>query len=73
MFKVSCVQLCSDNDIDNNLKKTIHYINQAIKIKSGSPESRVGGQPQRLFSVWTFVDSFFEKTFFAFPFLYMAS
>ena len=34
MFKVSCVQLCSDNDIDNNLKKTIHYINQAIKIKS---------------------------------------
>ena len=34
MFKVSCIQLCSDDNLQNNLKKTIYYIKKAISKKS---------------------------------------
>ena len=34
MFKVSCIQLCSSNDIKSNFKKTEYYIKKAIKQKS---------------------------------------
>ena len=34
MFKVSCIQLCSNNDIKENFKKTQYYIKKAIKHKS---------------------------------------
>ena len=34
MFKVSCIQLCSNNDIKKNFKKTEHYIKKAIKQNS---------------------------------------
>jgi len=34
MFKVSCIQLCSNNDIKKNFRKTEHYIKKAIKQNS---------------------------------------
>jgi len=34
MFKVSCIQLCSSNDIKKNFRRTEHYIKKAIKQNS---------------------------------------
>ena len=34
MFKISCIQLCSNNNIKNNLKKTEFYVHKAIQQKS---------------------------------------
>ncbi len=34
MFKVSCIQLCSNNDINKNIIKTSYYIKKAISQKS---------------------------------------
>ena len=34
MFKVSCIQLRSDDNLENNLKKTIYYIKKAVSKKS---------------------------------------
>ncbi|MFL2888261.1 MAG: hydrolase [Pelagibacterales bacterium MED-G40] len=31
MFKVSCIQLCSNNNIKNNFEKTKYYINKAVR------------------------------------------
>ena len=34
MFKVSCIQLCSSDNVENNLKKTQKLIIKAIKQKA---------------------------------------
>ena len=34
MMKVSCIQICSNNNIKKNIQKVLYYINQCIKKKS---------------------------------------
>ena len=34
MFKVSCIQICSSNNIKDNIKKILYYIGISIKEKS---------------------------------------
>ena len=34
MFKVSCIQLCSSNNVDHNLKKTKKFFLKAVKQKT---------------------------------------
>ena len=34
MFRVSCIQLKSDNDIINNLKKTEKFVKKAVRQKT---------------------------------------
>ena len=34
MFKISCIQICSNNDTKENTQKILHYIHQCIKKKT---------------------------------------